>query len=157
MAKLYVIKDLDINEVVAITDNKETLKAFLEKRDPSLYEWVKIKNKKHIQMTVNRYNDCILTGYGDFALTQNEFEAVQDRMMELPPCLMYEVEKTMNVLKYLKLSDEELSQIQESLAIIYSRLRSIEEPPGYIDVVLDETYLIDEYLLAKKYFMEECL
>lgn len=157
MAKLYVIKDLDINEVVAITDNKETLKAFLEKRDPSLYEWVKIKNKKHIQMTVSRYNDCILTGYGDFALTQSEFEAVQDRMMELPPCLMYEVEEIIKVLKYIKLTDEELSQIQESLGIIYSRLRSIEEPPEYIDVVLDETYLIDEYLLAKKYFMEECL
>lgn len=157
MSKLYVIRDIEHDEIVGVTQSKELLNLFLRKRDPKGYDWVKIKDENHIQMTLNRYCDCVLVGFGDFALSQLEFTAVQDQMLEIPPFIMHTIERVMPRLKYLKLTDEEKSAIKEALAIIHSHFRTIEEPPAYLDTVVDETELLDEYLLAKKYFMEECL
>lgn len=157
MAKIYVIKDIEENEVVGITEDKKVLDLYLEKRDPNNYEWVKIKDKHHIELTKSRYSDCSLIDYGDFAISQLEFECVQEMMMSIPPSIMHEIYYVMDKLKYLKLTKDEEEQLKESLAIVYSLFRTIEDPPAYLDGVIDETNLIDEYLLAKKYFMEECL
>lgn len=157
MEKIYVIRDKEQNDIVGITEDKNVLKMFLEKRDPTIYDWVKITNKEHIELTKRRYSDCSLTAYGEYVLTQLELECVQDKLMELPPFLIHETEILADTIKYLKMTEEESSDVMEAIAIIYSLFRTIEEPPAYLDGVIDETMLIDEYLLVKKCFIEEFL
>ncbi|WP_304576625.1 hypothetical protein [Romboutsia ilealis] len=157
MGKIYVIRDKIDPGNCFYTEKKSTLEIFLKFRDPERYEWVKITKEKDIQRTKRLLSEDVLHDYGDFALTQVEFEGVQDELMSLPPCIMADIENLLKSLKFIKCTEEEEKDISEMLKIVHDLLYSIEEPPVHLDQVIDETFLFNEYLLAKKFLIERCL
>ena len=155
--KVYVVRDTYDTSNCFYTDNKETLKAFLNFREPGRYEWVKIKKEKDVERTHRLFNDSTLHRYKDIALSEPELEALHDHLMSLPPCIMNDIEKLVDILKYIKVEEDEEKEIVEMLKIVHDLLYSIEELPIQIDELIDETYIFDEYLLAKKFLIEQCL
>ena len=154
---IYVIRDKFDLETYHYTLHKSVLKGFLKYRDPDRYEWVKITEEKDIERTKNLLRDYQLHKYGDIALTQTEYESFQDHMMVLQPYIMNEIESLVKSLKFVKLTDEETRDIVVMLKTVYDFLNTIEEPPPHLDGVIDETDLFNEYRLAKKYLIEDCL
>lgn len=157
MKKIYVIRDKFDSENYYYTPHKSVLRGFLKYRDPERYEWVKITKEKDIEQTKNILKDYQLHKYGDIALTQIEFEGVQEQIMVLPPYIMNEIEMMVESLRYIKFTNEEVRDVIVMLKTIYDFLYTIEEPPAHLDGVIDETDLFNEYLLAKKYLIEDCL
>ncbi len=157
MSKVYVVRDKDDEGNCFYTEKKSTLKAFLKYRDPDRYEWVKITKQEDVDRTRRLLDDLVLHDYGDFVITQVEFEAIQDDLMSLPPCILSDMERMTPVLKYIKFNEEEEKYVVEALKIVHDLIYSIEEPPAHLDGIIDESYLFDEYKLAKKYLIEYCL
>lgn len=157
MSKIYVVRDKKDPGNCFYTEKKSTLELFLKFRDPERYEWVKITKEKDIERTKRLLKEDQLYEYDDFALSQVEFEGVQDELMSLPPCIMSDIETMLKVLKFIKFTDEEEKAVADMLKIVHDLLYSIEEPPVHLDHAIDETFLFNEYLLAKKFLIERCL
>lgn len=135
--KLFAIYDFILDDIVILTTNKKSIDDFMNIRKNNNYEYATITDEEDIKAFIKKYGYREIEFYGGFPYTEFEFELLSEYVCNMNSMLMYDVDvKIIDNLKYLKLSDEDLQCIIDSIKILKDKITLIEEGP-YEDDVLD--------------------
>lgn len=120
-SKLFIIRNDDNEEVIAIAEEKKLAKKFLKQNNISKYECYieKITNQKLIDDYLIKYDDRIIVSVGieDIVALANQYDQIYDVISQIK----YNSIDCVNQLKYLSqlnITDEEEKVLKNAIKII---------------------------------------
>lgn len=139
--KLYVVFSTVFNEVAFITNNKNIVELFFERKSRSnSYFYKCVKDREHIEMFIRDFSDKMPECAGSAVMLDYEYIDMCEAIQMLIQDLRVELTNILTNLKYLKLTDDESKFIIKMCEIIYRRISSYEND-DFIDIeTVDELF-----------------
>lgn len=144
---IFIIRD-PYNEIyVGYTQSKKILKKFMSMREPDLYDWVEITDKKYIKALIDSCEINELTDIGGIPATITEQYDFHDFMICSHSILQTCLEKIILCIKYMKLSDDELDCIMVAIKDIINIITYNDDEyyREHIDA-FDDAYMFMKFL-----------